>query len=280
MATTRRVSSFNRRVSRFARRGSRVAVRTAAALSRSPRRRAAGPRTAAAADGADGASDATPPDARSRWGCRTSRGREGGPARARAVRARHARPGGDPGVRRAPPRINQAARYVADVANAAGVRAYDEKTGDGHLRGTRSSRRWLPRSGAPRTWTRTPPYRWRAVWNGRPQSWARRCPRRARSGSSMRWWKATSTPRSCGVGQLQRLVHERDRERRFKKLAPRARPRVPVVEARRRARVLRPRVVPTGEHRGVQRVALGGAAARPGGERRLRALRRRGGHRP
>ena len=32
------------------------------------------------------------------------------------------------------PRINQAARYVADVANAAGVRAYDEKTGDGHLR--------------------------------------------------------------------------------------------------------------------------------------------------
>ena len=32
------------------------------------------------------------------------------------------------------PRINQAARYVADVANAAGVRAYDEKTGEGHLR--------------------------------------------------------------------------------------------------------------------------------------------------
>ena len=32
------------------------------------------------------------------------------------------------------PRINQAARYVADVANAAGVRAYDEKMGDGHLR--------------------------------------------------------------------------------------------------------------------------------------------------
>lgn len=44
--------------------------------------------------------------------------------------------------------------------------------------GTRSSRRWLPRSGAPRTWTRTPPYRWRWCGTVAPQSWARRCPRR------------------------------------------------------------------------------------------------------
>ena len=81
------------------------------------------------------------------------------------------------------------------------------------------------------------------------------------------------------LGQLQRLVHERDRARGLAALAPRAWSRVPVVEARRRARVLRPRVVPAGEHRGVRRVALGDAPRRPGGERRRRALRRRGGHR-
>ena len=88
------------------------------------------------------------------------------------------------------PRINQAARYVRTPW---GVRRADEKTATGTPVGLAAPANSAS-LGSPRTWTRTPPYRWRWCGSARPDRAARRCPSLRRP--SMRWWEAARRPAS------------------------------------------------------------------------------------